>query len=150
MIQTVQGTVISTREPVVQRTTPVENTSIQVAAGSRVVSSSTSAIGSRQPPQQQGGGGGERGGGPDPLAQGFYIDQEDGLFVTSIDVFFSSKSSSLPVTLQIRTMVNGYPTETVLPFGEVVKSASDISTSTDATTATTFTFPSPVFVQANT
>ena len=47
-------------------------------------------------------------------------------------------------------MFNGYPTEVVLRFGEVVKQASDISTSTDATTATTFTFPSPVFVQANT
>ena len=36
-------------------------------------------------------------------------------------------------------------------FGQVVKQAvSDISTSTDVTTATTFTFPSPVFLQANT
>ena len=45
MIQQVQGTVVSTREPQVQRTTTTESTSIQVAVGNRVVSSSTSAIG---------------------------------------------------------------------------------------------------------
>ena len=76
-----------------------------------------------------------------------YIDQEDGLFVTSIDVFFATKSSSLPVTMQLRTMVNGYPTTTLIPFGTIFKQAADISTSTDATTATTFTFPSPVYLQ---
>ena len=47
MIQQVQGTVVSTREPQVQRTTTTESTSIQVAVGNRVVSSSTSAIGRR-------------------------------------------------------------------------------------------------------
>jgi len=84
----------------------------------------------------------------DPVAQGLYINQEDGIFATSIDLFFSSKSSSLPVTLQLRTMVNGYPTQTVLPFSEVTKQASEITTSTDASVATTFTFDSPVFLQS--
>ena len=70
------------------------------------------------------------------------------MFVTSIDVFFSAKDTALPVTMQLRPMVNGYPSSnTVLPFGEKTLQASEISTSTDATTATTFTFPSPVFVQ---
>ena len=142
MIQQVQGTVVSTREPQVQRSNVQQSTSVQVAVGSRVISSSTTQIGT----VNRGGDNGARGRG-DPVAQGFYIDQEDGLFVTSIDVFFSSKSSSLPVTMQIRTMVNGYPTETIVPFGTVVKQAADISTSTDATTATTFTFPSPVYLQ---
>ena len=95
-----------------------------------------------------GGGPGDRG--RDPVAQAFYIDQEDGLFITSVDLFFSSKSSSLPITFQLRTMVNGYPTQTVVPFGEIVKQAADISTSTDATTATTFTFPSPVYLNSAT
>jgi hypothetical protein len=49
--------------------------------------------------------------------------------------------------MQIRPMVNGYPSSyTVLPFGEKVLQASEISTSTDGTTATRFTFPSPVYV----
>ena len=54
------------------------------------------------------------------------------------------------MTLQIRTMHNGYPTQTILPFGLLNKEAADISTSTDASVATTFTFPSPVFLQPNT
>jgi hypothetical protein len=44
-------------------------------------------------------------------------------------------------------MTNGYPTTTVVPFGEKTIAAADISTSTDASTATKFTFPSPVFLQ---
>ena len=131
MIQQVQGTVVSTREPQVQRTTTTESTSIQVAVANRVLSSNTRTIGRRG----------------DPVAQAFYIDQEDGLFITSIDVFFATKSSSLPVTMQLRTMVNGYPTTTLIPFGTITKQAADISTSTDGTTATTFTFPSPVYLQ---
>ena len=87
MIQQVQGTVVSSREPRIQRTNTVDSTSIQVAVGSRVVSNSTSAIATRQPPQNNN----DDRGGPDPLAQGFYIDQEDGMFVTSIDVFFSAQ-----------------------------------------------------------
>ena len=100
-------------------------------------------------------GGNNRGGrgscGPgDPVAQGMYIYQEDGLFVTSLDLFFSSKDSALPVTVQLRTMLNGYPTTTVIPFGEVTKESSEITTSTDASVATRFTFESPVFLQAAT
>ena len=139
MIQQVQGTVVSSREPRIQRTNTVESTSIQVAIADRVVSNSTSAIGRRNPPRDDNQGNG--GGNPDPLAQGFYIDQEDGMFVTSIDVFFSAKDTALPVTMQIRPMVNGYPSSnTVLPFGEKTLQASEISTSTDGTTATRFTF----------
>ena len=135
MIQQVQGTVVSTREPQVQRTTTTESTSIQVAVANRVLSNVVTDTGIRIP---------NRG---DPVAQAVYIDQEDGLFVTSIDVFFATKSSSLPVTMQLRTMVNGYPTTTLIPFGTITKQAADISTSTDGTTATTFTFPSPVYLQ---
>ena len=37
--------------------------------------------------------------------------------------------------------------EKFIPFSQVNKAAADINTSTDATTATTFTFPSPVYLQ---
>ena len=43
-------------------------------------------------------------------------------------------------------MQNGYPTSEILPFGQVAVASGDINTSTDASTATTFTFPSPVFL----
>ena len=144
MVQQVQGTVVSTREPRIQRTGLTEATSIQVAVGSRVRSNNTSVIRTRAPEVNDRD---SRGRG-DPLAQGFYIDQEDGMFISSIDVFFSNKDTALPVTMQIRPMVNGYPSSSVvLPFGEKTLQASEITTSTDGTTATRFTFPSPVYVQ---
>ena len=69
------------------------------------------------------------------------------ILLPSVDLFFASKSTTMPVTVELRTMVNGYPTREVIPFGQVNKAASDISVSSDATTATTFTFPSPVYLQ---
>ena len=96
-----------------------------------------------------GGGYGGRGGcGPhDPVAQQMYIYQEDGIFVTSLDLFFRSKDPVLPATVQLRTMVNGYPTTTILPFSEVTKASEDINVSDDASVATRFTFESPVYLQ---
>ena len=131
MIQTVQGSVISTRETQVQRTTATDSTVIIGATGTRIVRDNT---------------------GPwfDPICQSFLVDQTDGIFVTSVDLYFASKSSTLPATVQIRTMVNGYPTTEVLPFAQVAVASSDITTSTDASEKTTFTFPSPVFLANNT
>jgi len=131
MIQTVQGSVISTREASIQRTTQSDTSQIMGATGTRMVRDSS---------------------GPwfDPICQSFLVDQEDGYYITSVDLFFKTKSSSLPATVQLRTMVNGYPTSEVLPFGQTTVATGDINVSTDALTATTFTFPSPVFVTNNT
>ena len=71
-----------------------------------------------------------------------------GEFLTKCDIYFFAKETNRPVTLQIRTVVNGYPSKTILPFSTVVKQASDITVSSEQrTTATTFTFPSPVYIQ---
>jgi hypothetical protein len=78
------------------------------------------------------------------------IDDEGGVFLTSVDVYFSSKDTNIPVTLQVRNTVNGYPGQQILPFAEKTLNPSAVSTSTDGTTATTFTFDSPVYVQENT
>lgn len=86
----------------------------------------------------------------DPLAQTFLVQQDGGAFLTKVDIFFQTKSENLPVTLQIREVVNGYPGQRVLPFSSVVKRASDIVTSANGTVATTFTFDSPVYVQNGT
>jgi hypothetical protein len=70
-------------------------------------------------------------------------------FLTSIDLYFQSKDDNVPVTLQIRDTVNGYPGQKLLPFSE--KTLNPMSnTSSDGTTATTFTFDSPVYLQENT
>ena len=85
----------------------------------------------------------------DPVAQSIMIDDVGGVFVTSVDVYFQTKSDTVPVQCQIRTMNTGYPTTTILPFGQVTVQPSDVSISDDASVATKFTFPSPVFLQQN-
>ena len=57
----------------------------------------------------------ERGWG-DPLAQSFICEASGGMMLTSIDLFFQAKSTHMPVSVEIRNMVNGYPGQTVLPF----------------------------------
>ena len=86
----------------------------------------------------------------DPLAQTFLIEDsnlEGGVFLTKIDLYFFTKDEEIPVALDIRTVENGTPTQTVLPFSKVVKQAEDVFTSADASKPTTFTFKAPVFIQ---
>ena len=82
----------------------------------------------------------------DPLAESFEVVEDNGVFVSGCDVFFQTKDTAIPVTLQIRTMQTGLPTNTILPFAEVVYEPSQINTSEDGTVATRFTFPSPVYL----
>jgi hypothetical protein len=85
----------------------------------------------------------------DPLAQTFLIDVKNGCFITKIDIFFSQKDSSLPVTLEIRNTVNGYPGKRILPFSSVTLRPDQVTTSADASSATTFTFKSPIYLEEN-
>jgi len=87
----------------------------------------------------------------DPLAQTFLVNSEGGVFLCKINIFFASKDSkNIPVRLQIRNTVNGYPGQYVVPFSEVVLDASDVLVSADSSVATSFTFPSPVYLQDGT
>jgi hypothetical protein len=60
-------------------------------------------------------------------------------------------SSTLPITLQIREVENGFPTQSILPFGSKTLQASEITGSkVNASTvpdATSFEFDSPVFLK---
>lgn len=91
----------------------------------------------------------------DPLAQTFLVDSNlyrNGVFLTSLDLFFKAKDPTLPVTIQIRPVVNGFPhSSAVIPFSEVTLTPSQVNISdapdpSNAATATTFTFSSPVFL----
>ena len=62
----------------------------------------------------------------DPLAQSFLIDERGGAFITSVDVYFQSKSATVPAQCQIRTMKGGYPTTTILPFGQASVEGCDV------------------------
>jgi len=84
----------------------------------------------------------------DPLAQSFEVPDENGVFITKCEIFFRTKdTNNLPVTMQIRTMQTGLPTTTIIPFGEVVLDPSQVNVSLDGKTPTTFTFPSPVYLE---
>ena len=91
---------------------------------------------------------------PDPLAQSIYIgtdelDGADGIFVTSLDLYFESKDSTQGVTIDIRQMQNGTPTRSVIPYSTVNIPASSVNVSNDASTATTVTFKAPILLPAD-
>ena len=141
--ETVRDVIVSTREARVVRTTLSQNRNID-----RVANRTVQDI---APPDTGGGGGGNGGGGGgDPLAQSFIIDDIGGVFVTSLDVFFATKSTTIPVRAEIRNMINGYPGTVILPFAQKYLNPSSVNTSTDASTSTTFTFDSPVYLQEGT
>jgi hypothetical protein len=96
----------------------------------------------------------------DPLAQTFLIEQKGGCFLSKVDIFFATKDTAIPVTLEIRETVNGYPGKRVLAFSRVTLKPEQVNISTNTVllddvnvnsydTPTTFTFPSPVYVQEN-
>ena len=82
----------------------------------------------------------------DPLAQSFIVDETGGVFITSVDVYFNTKDTNIPVSMQIRTMENGYPTTSILPFSDITKEPADIQISETGAVATKFTFRAPVYI----
>ena len=85
----------------------------------------------------------------DPLAQSFEVVEENGIFLTRCDVYFRTKDTAgLPVTAQVRTMQVGLPTQEILPFGEVILEPVQVKTSQNGSVATSFIFPSPVYLEA--
>jgi len=86
----------------------------------------------------------------DPLAQSFYVEPDSGIFVTSIDLFFSTKDNNLPVTVQLRPMKLNTPSSEVYPFSEVVLEPGQINVSDDASIPTKVTFSSPVYLTGGT
>ena len=84
-----------------------------------------------------------------PLAQTFYVDHSNGMFVTSIDLYFYGKDENLPVTVQLRSIELGQPSRTVYPFGEVVLTSDEIDTTEFGIIPTRVRFPSPVYLEGN-
>ena len=88
------------------------------------------------------------GGGPghDPLAQTFVVQSAGGAFVTSVDLFFK-QAGERPIYVEIRTTDNEVPSTKIVPFSQVILQPADINVSTNGSAATTFTFPSPIYLQ---
>ena len=85
----------------------------------------------------------------DPLAQSFIVEEEGGVFISSVDVFFRTKDDNIPISMQIRTMENGYPTKTILPFSDITITPDDVEISESAAIATKFTFKAPVYIKSS-
>ena len=63
----------------------------------------------------------------DPLAQTFFVSDQDGVFITSVDIYFNSKDDIIPAQLQLRPTVNGVPaSDEIMPGSVVFKSPSNI------------------------
>ena len=89
----------------------------------------------------------------DPLAQSILIEKSGGIYATSIDLFFKSKYTvktgddvQIPVSISIVATENGTPTQIVVPGSEVELYPGDVNTSATASSATRFTFETPVYL----
>jgi hypothetical protein len=137
-LETVQENIISVRNARVENKQTFEERAIARTTGSQVINS-------RVINQTQ-----NRGiiGWYDPLAQSFLVDDEVGVFLTRCDVFFRSKDDmDIPVTFQLRTMVNGFPTQNVIPFSEIVIEPNQVQISGDGSLATPIVFKAPVYLE---
>jgi len=88
-----------------------------------------------------------------PIAQTFIVNEPssgvESVFLTKVDLFFQTKSSTFGVELQIRETDNGVPTNKVLPYASKILSSSQVSVSGDGSVATTFEFATPVMLRTN-
>lgn len=92
----------------------------------------------------------------DPLAQTFLIapgTYPNGLFINRIRFCFKTKDENVPVTLQIRPTVNGYPSYSVIyPYATVSLTPDKVKITDspdleDATKYTEFIFDTPIYMQ---
>ena len=105
-----------------------------------------------------------RRGGSDPVAQTFIIDgslsSDTDVFVTELDLYFARKSrNGKGVGVQIREVVNGYPSGKALPFSSVHLDVDEVNAPTmlsgdpdgnRATRVTKVVFEGPVALKVNT
>ena len=146
---------VSTKKPVIAQN--YLNETRNSSFNTRLTTSTQQIIGSVPPPpppppgdggNAPGGGDGGCGGGcGDPIGQSFLVNiitasavgmRTNGMYLTKLDLYFQTKDSTLPVTIELREVdpVSGQVTTTVVPFSRVVLASSDVITSDDGTLAT--------------
>ena len=79
----------------------------------------------------------------EPLAQSFYV--PDNCYITGVGLFFARKDNTIPIVVELRPLVNGFPGQTALA-SKVVQPQS-ITTSTNASAETVVYFDEPVYVE---
>jgi hypothetical protein len=137
-LETVQENIISVRNARIENKQEFEERALSRTTGSQLTNSRVIAQTQRQGIV----------GWYDPLAQSFLVDNEVGIFLTRCDVFFRSKDDmDIPVTFQLRTMQNGFPTQHVIPFSEIILEPSQVQTSGDGSIATPVVFKAPIYLE---
>jgi hypothetical protein len=100
----------------------------------------------------------------DPIAQSFQFQNDNGGFITSVEVYFATKPDSVndntPITLELRPLRSGVPSQDeILPGSQVTLNPIDVNVEpfTDTVTiseirnnSTTFTFDTPIYLEGNT
>ena len=99
----------------------------------------------------------------DPVAQSFQFSNPNGGYITSVEVFFATKSNTVPITLELRPVENGVPSQTNIVPGSTVQldptvdtinkfDANDVANAGANAMAqirqngTVFTFDRPIFL----
>ena len=131
-LNTIQETILSTKVPKVKKLTVEDQKTINNVISQKVGKAKKTFKGVQY---------------YDPLAQTFRVDDETGVYLTSVDVYFRNKDDQLPVTMQVRTVQTGFPTSQILPYSVVSRDPDEVNISEDGSVPTTFTFDSPVYVQ---
>ena len=135
LLQTTEETILSTTVPTIQRQSVNDYRTVTSSTSERVIV-----------------------GYYDPLAQTFLISPTqypDGIFLSKVRVCFKSKDDVVPVTLQIRPTVNGYPSSSVIyPHGSVTLTPDKVKITdypslddVDNDKWTEFAFDSPIYMQ---
>ena len=138
ILETVQENIISVRNARIENKQEFEERALSRTTGTQVTNSRVISQSSSE----------NIIGWYDPLAQSFLVDDEVGVFLTRCDVFFRSKDDmDIPVTFQLRTMQNGFPTQHVIPFSEIVIDPNQVQISGDGSIATPIRFKSPVYLE---
>jgi len=137
-LETVQENILSVRNARIEHKQEFEERAITRTSGSELINSRVISQTQRQGII----------GWYDPIAQSFLVLDETGVFLTRCDVFFRSKDDmDIPVTIQLRTMQNGYPTQHVIPFSEVILEPDQVQISSDGSIATPISFKAPVYLE---
>ena len=144
--QTKQSTIVSVTVPQIS----ISTTSVQV------INNTTPAaiLNSGNTDHSHGAPAGSHG--PDPIAQSFIIPSNrllgaDGAFITKLDLYFQSKDTNNGVFVEIREMsTDGNITPRIIPNSRINVPVSAINTSNDSSVVTQVSFPSPIYLKADT
>ena len=149
ILETEQETIIATRNGIVVQTGTSQTKSVTSSSSrDRAENTTISVIQDQPAPPAAPVWEGDDDGGDDPLAQTFLTEDANGCFLTKVDIFVAEKDDNLPLWVELRNVVNGYPGPKILPFGRKLIESSEINLDAEtAATATTFTFDSPVYIQ---